>query len=306
MIPFPNKPVLQPLTDPLFKEKNLNVFVLRDDLIHPYISGNKWRKLKYNIEEFRKEGKEYLVTFGGAYSNHITATAAAGKELGIKTIGVIRGEEHGVNTNPVLRFAHACGMKLIFISREKYRCLRENNSLPIPALKTPDSQLYFLPEGGSNDLAVKGCKEIVDDIPIRFDVICCACGTGATLAGIVNGLKDDQRAIGIAVLKGASFLKETVISYGGSENNFQIVPDYVFGGYAKSTIELEEFCKTFTEQHHIPVEWVYTGKLFFGIYDLVKKDFFERGKTIVVVHTGGIYDFRGASFLLCLANNMRR
>ncbi len=287
-----NKPILQPLNDALFKEKKLNVFVLRDDLIHPFISGNKWRKLKYNIEEFQKTGKECLITFGGAYSNHIVATACAGKEFGIKTIGIIRGEELNEKTNPALLFASESGMKLVFVSREEYKSLRQQD-LPvqsiIPELRTKNFEL--LQEGGSNSLAVKGCEEIIRDIPVDFDYICCACGTGTTLAGIINGLKKNQQAIGVAVLKGAEFLADEVKKYPGEKNNFNLIYDYHFGGYAKSTKELDTFCKSFIEQTLIPIEPVYTGKLFFGIYDLIKKGFFPEDKTIVLVHTGGVISF---------------
>jgi 1-aminocyclopropane-1-carboxylate deaminase/D-cysteine desulfhydrase-like pyridoxal-dependent ACC family enzyme len=292
-----NKPVLQPLHDPLFEKKNLDVFVLRDDMIHPYIAGNKWRKLKYNLEEFRKKKKEYFVTFGGAYSNHIVATAAAGKESGIKTIGVIRGEEHTTRSNAVLRFAEDCGMELIFVTREKYRLLRKNNSLVHELFvcarkeRTTGSQLFIVPEGGSNESAVKGCKEIIDDIPVDFDYACCACGTGTTLAGIAQNLNGHQQVVGIAVLKNASFIDEAIRKYTGCIENYQLIHDYHFGGYAKSTEELELFCKSFAGRSHIPVEPVYTGKLFFAIYDLARKDFFEKGKTVVAIHTGGVYDF---------------
>lgn len=289
-----NKSVLQPLNDQLFAKKKLKVFVLRDDLIHPFISGNKWRKLKYNIEQFQKEGKEYLVTFGGAFSNHIVATAAAGKLYSIKTIGIIRGEEHDINSNSVLRFAHNCGMELIFVSREEYRKwkLGNGNSKLAKLLNSKtgidQSEIYLLPEGGSNEFAVKGCKEIIDDIPVDFDYICCDCGTGATFAGIVSGLKNHQQAIGIAVLKGAEFIDDAVKKYNPTIKTFQVIHDYHFGGYAKSATELDEFCKSFSGTKNIPVEPVYTGKLFYGLYDLIRKDFFAEGKTIVVVHTGGV------------------
>jgi 1-aminocyclopropane-1-carboxylate deaminase len=289
--PVFKKSFLQPLEDPLFEKKNLKVFVLRDDIIHPFISGNKWRKLKYNIDEFRRQGKEYLVTFGGGYSNHIVATAAAGKEFGINTIGIIRGEELNTHSNPVLHFANECGMKLVFISREKYRSFREDNSLVFHEPGIPGTDLYMLPEGGSNEFAIKGCEEIPGDIAVDFDFICCASGTGATLAGITKGLKKHQKSIGIAVLKDAGSLDEAVKGYIGSKNNFQVIRDYHFGGYAKSTGELDLFCQSFIQKNNIPIEPVYTGKLFFGIYDLIRKNFFETGKTIVLVHTGGIFDF---------------
>jgi 1-aminocyclopropane-1-carboxylate deaminase len=291
-----NKPVLQSLHDSLFKEKKLNVFVLRDDLIHPFISGNKWRKLKYNIEEFQKEEKEWLVTFGGAYSNHIVATACAGKESGIKTIGIIRGEELNEKANSALRFATECGMKLIFVSRDEYsnvKKLEDGGSRLDKLLKSsnihlPTSTFYFLPEGGSNDLAVKGCSEIIDDVDTDFDYICCACGTGATFAGIINGINNNQKAIGIAVLKGGQFIAHEIKKWTGERTNFQLMDEYHFGGYAKSTRQLEDFCNSIIETTHIPIEPVYTGKLFFGIYDLIQKNFFPEHKTIVIVHTGGM------------------
>jgi len=289
-----NKPGFQRLDDDLFKRKELNVFVLRDDLIHPFVSGNKWRKLKYNIENFRQEAKEYLITFGGAYSNHIVATASAGKEYGIKTIGIIRGEELKSHSNSSLRFAEQCGMKLIFVSREKYRELREKNSLVVSELRIPDSRLYILPEGGSNELAVKGCSEITKDIPVDFDFIACACGTGTTLAGITSSLKNHQQAIGVSVFKGMETSCSELRIFANvriHEMRVKMLYDYHFGGYGKSTTELEDFCSLFYSQHQIPIEPIYTGKLVFGIYDLIKKDFFERGKTIVLVHTGGVLNF---------------
>ncbi len=286
------KPAFQRLNNELFETKKLTVFVLRDDQVHPFISGNKWRKLKYNVEEFRKGNFNYLVTFGGAFSNHIVATAAAGKELGINTIGIIRGDELTIDSSPVIHFAHQCGMKLIFVTREKYRTLREDYSLLLSALSAIGSSFFILPEGGSNDLAIKGCKEIVDDIPIDFDYICCASGTGTTLSGIIQSLKTDQQAIGISVLKNETLLNDIETKSVGSQNNFQLIHDYHFGGYGKSTTELENFCESFTKESDIPVEPIYTGKLFFGVLDLIKKDFFEAGKTIVVVHTGGIFTFQ--------------
>lgn len=281
-----NNPVIVELTDSLFVEKELQVFVLRLDLIHPIISGNKLYKLKYNLEEFHRQKKEFLVTFGGAYSNHLVATATAGKESDIYTIGIIRGEELDENSNECLKFISSCGMKLIFVTREEYRRLRENNADLFSLVDIPASKLFLLPEGGSNELAVKGCEEITRNIPFDFDYICCACGTGATLAGIAKSLKGNQQAIGISVLMGEGFLENTIKKFTASTNNFEIIHDYHFGGYAKSTTELEIFCKRFNEGNDIPIEPVYTGKLFFGVYDLIRKDFFEKGRKIVIVHTG--------------------
>jgi 1-aminocyclopropane-1-carboxylate deaminase len=296
-----NKPFLQELNDPLFSAKDVRLFVKRDDLIHLYVSGNKWRKLKYNLEAFLNSGMEYLITVGGAYSNHVIATAAAGQAFGIKTIGIIRGDELDGNSNDALRFAKDCGMELIFVSREEYKCLhteagimafinKEKSKTKNPEYngsKMADKGLFVLPEGGFNELAVKGCEEIVEDIDIPFDYICCACGTGATQSGIIRKLKPGQQAIGFAVLHGETFLEKEVSHYAGKNDNWSINFDYHFGGYAKTTIELNEFCGFFFERHDIIVEPIYTGKMFFGIYDLAKKGFFREGSTIIAVHTGG-------------------
>jgi len=287
------RPVLQPLYDNLFAERQLEVSVLRLDTIHPLVSGNKWYKLKYNIEAFQQSGKEFLVTFGGAWSNHIVATAAAGKEFGIQTIGIIRGEELNEHSNSCLRFASACGMKLIFVSREIYR-LAHDNTIPIdellknikPASLNPKHS-FILPEGGAGELAVKGCKEIIQEIPSDFAFICCACGTGTTLAGISAGLSKGQKAIGIPVLHG-QFLEKDVLNMNGGIHNFELMEDYHFGGYAKSNPMLEEFCATFSKMHQLPVEPIYTGKLFYGILDLIQKHYFPPSSKLVLVHSGGI------------------
>ncbi len=296
-----NKSFLQEVTDSLLSDKEVRLFVKRDDLIHPYVSGNKWRKLKYNIEAFLQSGKESILTFGGAYSNHIIATSAAGKEFGIKTIGIIRGEELTGNSNAVLRFAKECGMELIFISRDEYKKLHTPGGIESFAnskLQTPNSKPYILPEGGFNELAVKGCEEIVDEINMPFDYICCACGTGATLSGIARKLKSNQsrnerdpsfgaHAIGFSVLQGENFLEKQVSEFAGNNNNWTVNFDYQFGGYAKATDQLKEFCNGFSERNDILIEPVYTGKMFYGIYDLLKNDFFKPGSTIIAVHAGG-------------------
>jgi 1-aminocyclopropane-1-carboxylate deaminase len=284
------------LKQDFFSKKEVSVSVLRLDMIHPHISGNKWFKLKYNLEAFKEQKKKYLVTFGGAFSNHIVATAAAGKENEIETIGIIRGEELNENSNHVLKFASSCGMKLFFVTRDDYRMIRETASLPERIYAHPDiyrdstlnSELYFLPEGGSNTLAVKGCEEIVKNIHEEFDYIICAVGTGSTLAGISKSLKEGQTAIGIPVLEGKSFLEKDILNLNGGRKNFQLVHDYSFGGYAKSTGELELFCQKFSNQHGIKIEPVYTGKMFYALYDLIEKNYFNEGSKIVAIHSGGI------------------
>jgi len=284
---------LQKIEEDFLNEKEINLYVLRTDLTHPYISGNKWFKLKYNLEEAKRQGKTTLVTFGGAYSNHIVATAAAGKEFGFKTIGIIRGEELASpptplqkerGGNPVLEFAKECGMELVFVSRKEYR----NKSIPTLPDVTIDH--YILPEGGTNELAVKGCAEIIDLIDIPFDYICCAVGTGGTISGIISSLKTNQKAIGFSVLKGGEFLNAEIAKLLNGylvSGEWALNSDYHFGGYAKKNAELLCFISEFRTKYNIPLDFVYTGKMMFGIFDLIKRDVFEKGKTIVAVHTGG-------------------
>ena len=282
---------LEKLNDSLFADKGVAVSILRLDSIHPVTGGNKWFKLKYNLQAFLKEKKDLLVTMGGAYSNHVIATAAAGKEKGIPTVGIIRGEELNENSNEDLKFASACGMKLFFVSREEYRRIRQTEVLPeqiSSSLPSPLSNPFFLPEGGSNALAVKGCREILNFITEDFDYIICPVGTGATLAGISTGLNEHQSAIGIPVLEGKDFLEKNIYDLNGGRKNFKLMHEYTFGGYARTNEELEHFCKNFSLTNHIPAEPIYTGKMFFALYDLTRKNYFRSGSRIIAVHTGGI------------------
>lgn len=283
------------IEDDLLKEAGITLAVRREDLIHPYISGNKWYKLKYNLAEAQKSGYGKLLTFGGAYSNHIYAVAAAGKIFGFETIGVIRGEEH-IPLNPTLSFAASCGMKLFYLSRSAYR--RKNEREIIESLVRNFGKFYLIPEGGSNQLAVKGCSEIVGSIEDEFDVICCACGTGGTLAGLICGLNGIRKALGFSVLRGAYFLSKQVEnlvknSSGKIFNNWQINFDYHFGGYARFDLHLINFIERFQNNTGIPLEPIYTGKMIFGIYDLVRKGFFSKGTKIIALHTGGLQGLAG-------------
>lgn len=264
--------------------------VKREDLADAYIGGNKWRKLKHNLLEAHKQHKATLLTFGGAWSNHIAATAAAGKRFGFNTIGVIRGEAHET-PNPTLQFAIDCGMQLEYVDRLTYR--NKTSATFIQQLHQRYGDFYLLPEGGSNQLALKGCAEIVTDIEAAFDVITVASGTGATLAGITGALGPDQHAIGFAVLKGADFLTSDVsqmLADSGmpSLQNWHIEHNYHFGGYARTSNELFAFIRQFKSDFGIEVDAVYTGKMFFGLFDLINKGIFDKGTRIVAVHTGGV------------------
>jgi 1-aminocyclopropane-1-carboxylate deaminase len=290
-----DKPPLQKITDPLLDNLAVNLYVKREDLIHPFVSGNKWRKLKYNLLEAKSQGKDTLLSFGGAFSNHIYALAAAGSEFGFKTVGVIRGKDASED-NPTLSFAKNCGMEFYMIDRDEYKKKDDHDFLEKLRRKYDDP--YIIPEGGSNSLAVKGCAEIIDEINIDFDYICCPCGTGATLAGLVAGLKGQKKALGFSVLKGGEFLipdvKKLLTGYKGMRyDNWSICLDYHFGGYAKTNPELSLFIERIEKQHEIIYEPIYTGKMMFGIYDLLNKGFFKPGETIICIHTGGLQGLEG-------------
>ncbi|WP_299460173.1 1-aminocyclopropane-1-carboxylate deaminase/D-cysteine desulfhydrase [uncultured Microscilla sp.] len=287
--------MLQPIQDTLFDTHQVEVYVYRLDLIHPQVSGNKGYKLKYNLLTAKQQQKNTLLTFGGAYSNHIYATAAAGKKAGLKTIGVIRGEEH-LPLNPTLQFATEAGMHLHYMDRSTYR--NKKSEEVIAQLRQEFGDFYLVPEGGSNALAVKGCTEILPEIKLDFDVVATACGTGGTLAGLVAHLDASKQVLGFPALKGGEFLYQDIAqlldAYYTQEDlpdtrqSYTLMTDYHFGGYAKKKPTLERFIAEFQQKHHIPIEWIYTGKMFYGLYDLIEKRYFAPGTTIVALHTGGL------------------
>jgi 1-aminocyclopropane-1-carboxylate deaminase/D-cysteine desulfhydrase-like pyridoxal-dependent ACC family enzyme len=278
---------LMEINSAFIAQNKVRLYMLRLDLNHQNISGNKWYKLFYNIEQARKENKSVLLTFGGAYSNHIAATAAAGKEYGFKTIGIIRGEEQF--TNATLLFAQQNEMQLHFVSRALYQ--KKEELYNYVANKFAEENFYLIPEGGSNHLGMLGCKEIKKLIDIDFDYICCACGTGATLSGIILSLQKEQQALGFQVLKASNYIQyevEQQLKGFPVEANWSINENYHFGGYAKIKTDLTEFVRYFKLNHHIPLDFIYTGKMMFGIFDLIEKGYFKKGSTIVAVHTGGL------------------
>lgn len=280
----------------LLIEKGVKLFIKREDLIHPIVSGNKWRKLKYNLKEASALGHDCLLTFGGAYSNHIAAVAGAGKESGFKTIGIIRGEAHSP-LNPTLDFATASGMKLFYLDRVTYRNKKEPEFLK--QLENEHDPFYLIPEGGTNELAIRGCEEIIKEITQPFDVLCCPVGTGGTISGLISGLNGRKKIIGFSALKG-EFPREEVNSllkkYRKSYSNWVINCDYHFGGYAKIKPELIDFILDFEAQHKIPIEPIYTGKMLYGIMDMIRKNEFKSGTTIVALHTGGLQGNAGFAF----------
>jgi len=287
-----------------FSEINHNsstLYIKREDELHPFISGNKYRKLKYNLEEAVSQNQDTLVTFGGAYSNHIAATAAAGFENHFKTIGVIRGDELGIDVketiedNPTLKYAKEHGMQFEFVSRSTYR--NKNTLEFVNYLKKKFGYFYLIPEGGTNKFAVRGCEEILNSKDENFQVICSAVGTGGTISGIINSTKKAQKVIGFPALKG-DFLQHEIKKYVIRSDNWSLNIDYHFGGYAKISEELVRFINKFKEETGIPLDPVYTGKMMFGIIDLMKKDFFEKGTKILAIHTGGLQGIDGMNFYL--------
>ena len=287
---------IQKIENPLYKEHKIQLFVKREDLLHPYISGNKWRKLKYNLVAAKEQEHSTLLTFGGAFSNHIAAVAAAGKEFGFRTIGIIRGEEY-IPLNPTLQLAQQQGMQFHYLSRSMYR--EKDSPEMLQQLKKLFGRFYLLPEGGTNGLAVKGCAEITESFDTAdFDFICAPCGTGGTLAGIIAGLNHRGQVLGFPVLKGGSFLKKEIDSlteaYNGKlYHNFQLITDYHFKGYAKWTPELINFIHIFKDTTGIPLDPIYTGKMFFGLDDLIRKNYFLPGRRILAIHTGGLQGIAG-------------
>jgi 1-aminocyclopropane-1-carboxylate deaminase len=279
-------PNLQPWITEESERAGVKILVRREDQNHPSVSGNKWWKLKYNLLRAIEEKYETFVTFGGAYSNHIYATAAACKDLGLKSIGIIRGEET-LPLNSTLTFAKACGMMLEYTSREAYRKKTEPEFLK--SLQEKFGRCFIVPEGGTNELAIRGSEELGQEIlKTDFDYCCLPVGTGGTLAGIINAFKGKRKIIGIPVLKDGGFLHDEIKKYlKANFENWQLLLDYHFGGYAKTTPELNSFAEQ-TIVRGIPTEFVYTGKLFWAVRDLLSKKFFERGSTVLLVHTGGL------------------
>ena len=277
-------------------QNDISLFIKRDDLIHPIISGNKFRKLKYNLIEAKNQKKITLLTFGGAFSNHILAVSAAGKEYGFDTIGIIRGEEleDKIETNPTLQKAKEFGMVFDFISREEYR--NKNNPNFLKKLEQKFGEFYLIPEGGTNEFAIKGCEEILTEDDKNFDFICCAIGTGGTISGIINSSNENQKILGFPALKG-DFLTEDIRKF-AKKDNWELVTDYHFGGYAKYDATLIEFINNFYEKHQIPLDPIYTSKMVFGVLDLIEKEYFPPKSKILVIHTGGLQGINGINAIL--------
>ncbi|MDC3388440.1 pyridoxal-phosphate dependent enzyme [Flavobacteriaceae bacterium] len=270
--------------------------IKREDILGTGISGNKLRKLKYNVLKAIEKGEKTILTFGGAYSNQILAASFIKKQYGINVIGVIRGEEleDKINDNPTLKLAQQNGMIFHFISRASYK--EKSSSKFIQELKDKFGSFYLLPEGGTNELAIKGCEEILTIKDVNFDYICTAVGTGGTIAGLINSSHKNQKILGFSSLKG-DFLKDDIAKL-VTKNNWEILTDYHFGGYAKVTKELIDFINNFKSETKIKLDPIYNGKMMFGIYDLMKNGYFSKNTSILAIHTGGLQAIEGMNSLL--------
>ena len=286
MLSYHSTPVI-PIHDDTLAAAGVALHIKREDLNHPYISGNKWWKLKYNLDAAQQQGHNTVLTFGGAYSNHLYATAAAAHALGLKSIGVVRGEET-TPLNPTLAFAQTMGMHLHYSSREVYRQKTEENFLK--ALQEQFGKFYTIPEGGTNTLAIQGTREFATTFPTEpFDYICLAVGTGGTIAGIIQGAAYGE-IIGFSALKGSFLTAEvkTLLDANHPARPWHINDQYHMGGYAKKNDTLIAFIQNFQAKHNIPLDFVYTGKMMWGIFDLVQQGYFARGSRILAIHTGGL------------------
>lgn len=275
---------------------NKNLAIKPDYLIHPKVSGNKFRKLKYNLEKAQSRNVKGLLTFGGAYSNHIAATAAAGKELNMPTVGVIRGEEleTHVENNPTLKYARDCGMHLEFVERSIYK--NKTDPVYLQQLMQNYKRYFIIPEGGTNELAIKGCEEILTIKDQSFDIICCSVGTGGTIAGLINGSLPTQKIIGFPALKG-DFLKEDICKF-AKQNNWELWEDYHFGGYAKVDSKLINFMNDFKLRYNIPLDPVYTAKMMYGIFEGISSGKIPQTAKVLAIHTGGLQGIEGMNLRL--------
>lgn len=274
----------------------MEVAIKRDDLLHPEVMGNKWRKLKYNLQAARDQGCDTLVTYGGAFSNHIAAVAAAGKLFSFKTVGIIRGDELRTDSNPTLSKAAKDGMTFFFVARDQYRTLKEKLEVPF----RPEKRMYILPEGGTNELAVKGCEEILRETPSGdFDLLCTAMGTGATFCGLGRSALPHQKLIGFSALKGNWIQKETqklLDHYDVRNLNYLVYEDRFFGGYGKYKKDLIQFILDFRQYFGILLDPIYTGKMIFSVWDMIENDQIAKGTRILLLHTGGLQGITGFNF----------
>jgi 1-aminocyclopropane-1-carboxylate deaminase len=288
----------------IWQHNQVEVWLKRDDLIHPQVSGNKWRKLKFYWQDFKKSNKSTLATFGGAYSNHLAATAAAGAHYKVPTMGWVRGQE--LTSNPTLDFCRAQGMQLHFISRQAYR--QKDHPAFLKDLQNKYPHVYFIPEGGKGPLGIKGCQAITQELTQKFDWICASAGTGTTMAGMLLS-QYPARYLAFAALKDQGFLETNILesvsklapqrgSKKSWQQKFSVQTNYHFGGYGKVNADLITFMNRFFAETGIKLDPIYTGKMFFGIVDLLNEGYFKPGSKILALHSGGLQGIEGMNLKL--------
>lgn len=291
---FPESPIQQ-IRAPELDAAGVSLHIKRDDLLHPTIQGNKWRKLKYNLKAMKQAQKSALLTFAGPFSNHLYATAMACKQFGIQGSAIIRGPQLDQN-NPTIRFANACDITLHAVSRQEYRLRNDPDYLAQLQHRFPDT--FIVPEGGSNQYALQGCQELAQSLP-ESNFVCCAVGSGGTLAGMLDGLSSDCQLLGISVLKGAQYLNNEVQRlnpHAAQHTNWQILHDYHDGGYGKFSASLWQFCLRMRKQHALPLEPIYTGKLMYALWQLIAHGYFPRGSHVIAIHSGGLQGLDGLRY----------
>lgn len=281
---------MEKVNHPLLEQHGVSLMIKRDDLIHPHISGNKWRKLKYNLQVAQEHGHSTVLTFGGAFSNHIVATAVCSSLAGFNCVGIIRGEE-AYATNPTLSLAAEHGMKLHFVSRGDYRLRDQPDFEELLAQKF--GSCFIIPEGGANRLGQKGCEEIVDSQDGAFDYVTVAMGTGTTFLGLLDAaMVTNLKVLGFPVIKNFNELDDP-LSERYDQGTYQVIKDYHFGGYAKFTKELVTFINEFRHHTGIALDPIYTGKMMYGLFDLIRTGYFPVGSDILAIHTGGLQGIKG-------------
>ncbi|HEV3311097.1 MAG TPA: pyridoxal-phosphate dependent enzyme, partial [Chloroflexota bacterium] len=290
---------LQRLHHPIAQRHDVALWLKRDDQIHQDIPGNKFRKLKYNIRAAVSSDYQSVLTFGGAFSSHIFATAHAGRLAGLGTVGVIRGEEH-TPLNPILSHARDAGMQLIYVDRQAYR--KKDDVEFLDRLRSRVGDFYLIPEGGHNVAGMQGCMEIVEEIAVPFDCIVTACGTGTTLAGLAAAVDSHQSALGIAVLRGGTFLNTNVsqlLADGlhAPRGYWSLETSFAFGGFAKVPLSVAKFIEEFQSKFGIQLDPIYTGKAMLATLTLIDAGQFPEGSVVVFVHTGGIPKYQWSSLV---------
>ena len=271
---------------------NIKLFIKREDLIHDIVSGNKWRKLNYNFKYIKEKKIKKILSFGGAYSNHLHALSWLAKKNNIKSFGLVRGCKLSIE-NPTLSFCKKNKMDLFFLNRSTYRNNKYNNPIFKKIIKSEEN-VFVIPEGGFNEFGIKGCEEIMNEVNEHYDIICCSIGSGCTAVGIIKSLKFDQSFLGFSSFKNNSQIKN-IISEKVKTMNWEINSEYNFGGFGQVNNELKKFIKDFKNTYEIMLDPIYTSKLFFGLFDMISKNKLPKDSRILALHTGGLQGIQGVN-----------